>query len=129
MMMETFEALLDRHGGETANWPAADRDAALVLLTDDAEAQRALRAMRDAEAILFSTRAAAPTVDRLAEIASRQRQARHVPPAARRVGWAAAAMVVLALGVAVGDLRPTHDDGTDTYLAASLDSVGATDVE
>ena len=38
-------------------------------------------------------------------------------------------MVMLVLGLFVGDIRPTSEDSVDMLVATSLDPMGVTDVD
>ena len=129
MNMSLFEDTLDRYGGDLATWPRDVRASAADFLAGSGEAQAALRTMGEVERFLVASRARADGPDRLAETASRRSQVRPAPRNAHRAAWAAAAMVVLVLGLFVGDIRPISDDGVDVLMATSLDPMGVTDVD
>ena len=129
MNVSIFEDNLDRYGGDFASWPLDLRDAAADFARGSIEAAAALRATTEVERFLASSRPSTSGPDRLAETASRYIQARPAPRNAQRAAWAAAAMVMLVLGLFVGDIRPTSDDGVDVLMATSFEPMGATDVD
>ena len=129
MNLSLFEDNLDRYGGDLATWPRDVRRAAADFVGESVEARASLQAMAEVERFLIASRPTGTAADRFAETASRQMQARPVPRTAHRAAWAAAAMVMLVLGLFVGDIRPTSDDSVDVLMATSLEPMGVIDVD
>ena len=145
MDLAAFIHCLDSRGGDLDTWPADVRARAEVLMADSAmpgsAARAALRATRDVERWL---RASAPRVDprapgveALAAAAMRRHQDRstwrHHPwrmarPAARAT-FAAAAVIVLCLGMTLGWGSGQQEDGPDRVVAMALDTSGAVDAD
>lgn len=126
-----FEDHLDRYGADLNAWPAVTRAEAAVLLEASPQARAAFLSMSEVERFLrVRPPLATSGIDAMAAKAMTQRQL--VPPrrGAARAGWAAAAAVVLSLGVFVGDVSPPdHDESPDRVMAAAFDTTGSVDVD
>lgn len=136
MTHERFEALAEAYGGEIARWPAAERDAATLLMAQEPDfASAALSAAADLDAMLDAWRApAAGHALREAVIAA--------APAKRRAGvrgwfWragvgaglAAACAAGLAVGVRLSDaVQPQNDETISASLSIDEDLTGLGDV-
>ena len=132
MELSTFEDLLDRFGGDLAAWPAPERDAAMALLAVSSAASAQRDAMLDVELVLRQSgvRVAPGAADKIAARAMRHRQETPARRLALRAGWAAAAAIVLTVGIAIGDHGgATRDVSPDRVLSVALDSGGTADVE
>ena len=132
MELSTFEDLLDLHGGDLARWPSDARVAANALLAGSAEARALRDGMAEVEAVLrrSSTPVAAGGLDAIAARATRHRQETPVRRSALRASWAAAATIVLLVGLWIGAYAPVeHDASPDRVMASALGAGGAADVE
>ena len=131
MELSTFEDMLDLHGGDVARWPSADRAAATAFLAVSSDARGLRDAMAEVEAVLRSPPTpSSGALDRLAAHAMRHRQETPARRLALRAGWAAAAAIVLFVGLAVGAWAPLeHDVSPDGVVASALGTGGAADVE
>ena len=131
MELSTFEDLLDLHGGDLARWPEPERAAAAALLDISPEAHALHAGMAEIEAVLRRPAASGgPGADLVAARAMRHRQETPARRLALRAGWAAAAAIVLLVGIAIGDRgNATRDVSPDRVLAVALDSGGPTDVD
>ena len=132
MELSTFEDLLDLHGGDLARWPFAERAAAATLLSTSPDARALHARMAEIEAVL--RRPAAPdapgAIDGLAARAMRHRQETPARRLALRASWAAAAAIVLLVGITIGDyLGAAYDVAPDRVVAVALDATGTSDVE
>jgi hypothetical protein len=128
MTLERFEALLDAHGADTADWPEAERAAAQALLDGDARAQRLHEAASALDALLAEPPHAAlqpsPTLRaRVAEI-----PIRHPRVAPAGFGWLRDVMaltfagaVAMALGVYAGATTESEADGDVVADATDVD--------
>ena len=66
----------------------------------------------------------------MAAVAMRQRQARYIPPTARRAAWGAAVAAALLLGVLVGNTQSRgFDESPDQVVAVALGSGANLDVD
>ena len=132
MMMDlaTFEDGLDRFGADLSAWPAADRAAGTTCLAADPAARAALAEAQQVETLLRAQRQAPPALDAFATRAMAHPQARRVPLAARRAGWAAAAAAALVLGLYVGGIAVSqHEDTPEALMASGTDMLSPIDVD
>jgi len=121
LSLDRFQRLLAAYGARRELWPAAEREAAELLLERSSEA-RALAAKEDGlDSELAALSALEPELSpglsrRLAEIPLRQTRKRALWPFGRvwipAVAWAAAAV----FGLAVGNFAP-NDDASDVTVA------------
>ena len=127
----TFEDHLDRYGGDLASWPAPLRGEAAALLETCPRARAAFAALGHAEAFLRVRTMPDPGV--IETTAARAAMGRQAAPARRfavGAGWAAAAVVLLGLGISLGDMpAPEHDDSPARIISAALDTPVSADVE
>lgn len=119
-----FLALLDRHGGDPARWPAAEREAALALIARDETARHEADCARTLDVLLGEAVATAPvdsaTVGRLVSRLHGARPRSAERPLrigfSRRFAFVGAWTLVMcvALGVGLSIVAPvptTHDTG------------------
>ena len=109
MTDEEFLSLLDELGGDIARWPAHLREDAQALLTRSPEARAGLAAMRDVENLLAASAAPGFDTGAIAARATQHPQARRplLPPALRRISFAALGVTALAAGILVGMTPPS----------------------
>ena len=136
MDLSTFLDHLDSHGGDVAAWSNDARTGAEALMVHSAPARAALIATLEVERLMRAGAARGgalgPGADVLAARAMRRPQDHATPlssgPATRAM-FAAAAVVALCLGVALGWGQGQHDDGPDRVLAIAFDPAGTVDVD
>ncbi len=136
MDLSTFLDHLDGHGGDVAAWPDDNRTGAAALMARSAPARAALAATVEVERLLRAGAARdgalGPGADVLAARAMRRPQDhaawRSARPATRAM-FAAAAVVVLCFGIALGWGQGQRDDGPDRALAIAFDLAGTVDVD
>ena len=136
MDLATFLQCLDSLGGDLDTWPADLRARAEVFIAGSEPAKAAVLAMGDVERWLRASAsrvdARAAGVDALAALAMRRpqdRPARRMARPAARVAFAAAAVIVLCLGLTLGWGSGQQEDGPDRVLAIALDTSGAVDAD
>jgi hypothetical protein len=131
MTLEEFADLLDRHGGNPAQWPAAARAAAEMLLADDENAVRLQNEALRLDVLLGEATAPMPLdaaaigriLDGVGRAPGRDLTLR---PTGRLIAWASAAMVAfLVVGFAAGFVATGDTQDDDDSLAGLLFGTGA----
>lgn len=141
MTRARFESLADAYGGEVARWPAAEREAAALLMSAEPEfVRRVLAQAEGLDAVLDGWRSGAASpelVERILASAPRPRVRRFawLSPAALAAGLAAACAAGVIVGVelsARSASQPASQAGTEQVAATnsmslepSLDLEGA----
>lgn len=124
MTLERFEELAEAYGGDTARWPAADREAAAALMAAQPEIARAALARADAlDAVLDAWRPAPVSADLLERVLAQAPR-----PRASRLGawiWRGAVGAGLAGACAAGllmgvTLSGGGQDQTADNLSAAM---------
>jgi hypothetical protein len=121
--LEEFLDALDRYGANLENWPQQARMQALLARSPVARAH--LAAMARTEAALKQTRMIPmPDVSELVARAMRHRQERPQAVVVRRLSWAGAGALALAIGIFVGATPATTDDPVNVVTAALAQTDG-----
>ncbi len=131
MDLTVFEDRLDLYGADLARWPDADQVRVAALVAASVDAREILAAMAEIEAVLRDRLSHEPgAAGVMAARAMRHRQETPTRRLARRAGLAAAAAIVLMLGISIGDIAfAEHADDPDRVMAVAFDTGGAADVD
>jgi hypothetical protein len=137
MTPERFETLAQAYGGDVARWPAAEREAAALLMAERPDwAQGALAeagALDAALAAYAPPRATAALTDRIVAGAPTPRSRRRWPAWLAPAGLGAGLAAACAAGVMLGaELAPPVHPPSETAQAAAIadeDSVMLSDVD
>ncbi len=146
MDLASFLHHLDGRGVDLDAWSADTRAGAEALMVQSAPARTAFLAMKDVERLLRADAvrvgARGPGADVLAASAMRRPQvgaaprtavsrmaASRIAKPATRAMFAAAAVITLCLGMALGWGQGQQEDGPDRVLAIAFDPTGAVDVD
>jgi hypothetical protein len=132
--MQTFERLLEIHGGRAERWPEGSREALRRLLQGSAEARIRWQEAEQLDALLDAVPAIEPAPTLLASIASlparhpRRERAAWWPfgrSLAPLFAWGAAAVLGLVVGLAEApNLDFTDDDASDGVATIDDGSAG-----